>query len=75
MSLKRVCIYGAGAIGGWLGVALAKAGCELSAVARGQTLAALQHNGLTLVRMARSVRPWPSMRSRTRPLWACRMLW
>ncbi|MEN2387355.1 2-dehydropantoate 2-reductase [Comamonas sp. A7-5] len=49
MGLKRVCIYGAGAIGGWLGVALAKAGCELSAVARGQTLAALQHNGLTLV--------------------------
>ena len=49
MSLKRVCIYGTGAIGGWLGVALAKAGCELSAVARGQTLAALQHNGLTLV--------------------------
>ena len=49
MSLKRVCIYGAGAIGGWLGVALAKASCELSAVARGQTLAALQHNGLTLV--------------------------
>lgn len=49
MSPKRVCIYGAGAIGGWLGVALARAGCELSAVARGQTLAALQHNGLTLV--------------------------
>ena len=49
MRLKRVCIYGAGAIGGWLGVALAKAGCELSAVARGQTLAALQHGGLTLV--------------------------
>ncbi|RDI08328.1 2-dehydropantoate 2-reductase [Comamonas sp. AG1104] len=49
MRLKRVCIYGAGAIGGWLGVALARAGCELSAVARGQTLAALQHNGLTLV--------------------------
>lgn len=49
MGLKRVCIYGAGAIGGWLGVALARACCELSAVARGQTLAALQHNGLTLV--------------------------
>ncbi|WP_120971382.1 2-dehydropantoate 2-reductase [Comamonas sp. lk] len=49
MSLKKACIYGAGAIGGWLGVALAKAGCELSAVARGQTLAALQQNGLTLV--------------------------
>lgn len=49
MNPKKVCIYGAGAIGGWLGVALAKAGCELSAVARGQTLAALQHNGLTLM--------------------------
>ena len=49
MNLKKACIYGAGAIGGWLGVALAKAGCELSAVARGQTLAALQQNGLTLV--------------------------
>lgn len=49
MNLKKVCIYGAGAIGGWLGVALATAGCELSAVARGQTLAALQQNGLTLV--------------------------
>ena len=47
--MKKVCIYGAGAIGGWLGVALAKAGCELSAVARGQTLQALQQNGLTLV--------------------------
>ena len=49
MTLKKACIYGAGAIGGWLGVALAKAGCELSAVARGQTLATLQQNGLTLV--------------------------
>ena len=49
MNLTKVCIFGAGAIGGWLGVALAKAGCELSAVARGQTLAALQQNGLTLV--------------------------
>ncbi|MBV8249755.1 MAG: 2-dehydropantoate 2-reductase [Comamonas sp.] len=49
MTLKKACIYGAGAIGGWLGVALAKAGCELSAVARGQTLAALRQNGLRLV--------------------------
>ena len=49
MTLKKACIYGAGTVGGWLGVALAKAGCELSAVARGQTLATLQQNGLTLV--------------------------
>lgn len=49
MSLKKVCIYGAGAIGGWLGVALAQAGCELSAVARGETLAALRKQGLVVV--------------------------
>jgi len=44
----KVCIYGAGAIGGWIGAKLARAGCELSAVARGATLAALQQHGLTL---------------------------
>jgi 2-dehydropantoate 2-reductase len=42
----RVCIYGAGAIGGFLGTRLAHAGCELSAVARGATLAALRQHGL-----------------------------
>jgi 2-dehydropantoate 2-reductase len=44
----KVCIYGAGAIGGWIGVQLARAGCEVSVVARGTTLAALQGNGLRL---------------------------
>jgi 2-dehydropantoate 2-reductase len=44
----KVCIFGAGAIGGWLGVHLAQAGCTLSAVARGATLKALQTKGLTL---------------------------
>src|SRR5512140_70731 len=47
MSMK-VCIYGAGAIGGWLGVKLARAGCAVSAVARGDTLAALRAQGLRL---------------------------
>ena len=45
----KTCIYGAGAIGGWLGVKLAQAGCELSAVARGATLDALCRDGLTLL--------------------------
>ena len=45
----RVCIYGAGAIGGFLGVALARAGCEVSLVARGPHLAAIKQNGLTLL--------------------------
>jgi len=44
----KACIYGAGAIGGWIGVKLARAGCELSVVARGATLAALQAHGLRL---------------------------
>jgi 2-dehydropantoate 2-reductase len=43
-----VCIYGAGAIGGWLGVHLAQAGCTVSAVARGATLKALQNKGLSI---------------------------
>ena len=44
----KVCIYGAGAIGGWLGVKLGGAGCELGVVARGATLATLRANGLRL---------------------------
>jgi len=44
----KVCIYGAGAIGGWLGAKLAQAGCDVSVVARGATLEALQRDGLTL---------------------------
>ena len=44
----KVCIYGVGAIGGWLGVHLAQAGCTVSAVARGATLQALRSSGLTL---------------------------
>jgi 2-dehydropantoate 2-reductase len=44
----NVCIYGVGAIGGWLGVHLAQAGCTVSAVARGATLQALRSQGLTL---------------------------
>lgn len=46
--INKVCIYGAGAIGGWIGVKLAQAGCAVSVVARGQTLAAIQANGLRL---------------------------
>ncbi|MBX3659662.1 MAG: 2-dehydropantoate 2-reductase [Ramlibacter sp.] len=46
--IKKVCIYGAGAIGGWIGVKLAQAGCDVSVVARGDTLAAIQAQGLRL---------------------------
>lgn len=44
----RMCIFGAGAIGGYLAVSLAKAGADVSVVARGPHLAAMQASGLTL---------------------------
>lgn len=44
----KACIYGAGAIGGWVGVKLARAGCDVSVVARGATLEAVRQNGLRL---------------------------
>ena len=49
MARMKICIYGAGAIGGWIGIALAQAGQALNVVARGATLAALQQDGLVLV--------------------------
>ena len=44
----KVCIYGAGAIGGWIGARLALSGNEVSVVARGATLLALREHGLRL---------------------------
>jgi len=46
----KTCIYGAGAIGGWIGAALARAGERLNVVARGATLEALRRDGLSIVR-------------------------
>lgn len=45
----KVCVVGAGAIGGYLAVRLAHAGHEVSAIARGPHLAAIKAQGLTLV--------------------------
>lgn len=45
----KVCIFGAGAIGGYMGVKLAKAGADISLVARGPHLSAMQEKGLTLI--------------------------
>lgn len=45
---KKICIYGAGAIGGYMGAMLAKAGADVSLVARGPHLAAMRENGLIL---------------------------
>ena len=45
---KKIAIYGAGAIGGWMGAKLAAVGCNVSVVARGAALDALRAHGLRL---------------------------
>ena len=44
----KIAIYGAGAIGSYLGVRLHQAGAEVSLIARGSQLAAMKANGVTL---------------------------
>ena len=45
----KICVYGAGAIGGYLGVLLSQGGADVSVVARGAHLEAIRRNGLKLV--------------------------
>jgi 2-dehydropantoate 2-reductase len=45
----KITIYGAGAIGGYLGAQLASAGADVSLIARGAHLAAMKANGLKLL--------------------------
>lgn len=45
----KICVYGAGAIGGYLGVALKQGGADVSLIARGPHLAAIRKNGLKLL--------------------------
>ena len=44
----KVGVFGAGAIGGLMGARLAASGVEVTFVARGPHLAAMQENGVTL---------------------------
>lgn len=45
----KLCVFGAGAVGGYLAVLLARAGADVSLVARGPHLAAIRGRGLTLL--------------------------
>ena len=45
----KICIYGAGAIGGYLGAQLALAGEDVTLIARGAHLEAMQQDGLRLL--------------------------
>ncbi len=45
----RICIFGAGAVGGNFGARLARAGADVTMIARGPHLAAIQERGLTVL--------------------------
>ena len=45
----KICIYGAGAIGGYMGVMLADSEADVSLIARGAHLAAIQQDGLKVL--------------------------
>ena len=61
----RICIFGAGSVGGYLAGYLSRGGADVSAIARGAHLAAIRANGLTVespsesltVRIAASDKP------------------
>jgi 2-dehydropantoate 2-reductase len=44
----KVCVFGAGAIGGYMGICLARAGADVSLIARGPHLEAMRAGGLRL---------------------------
>jgi 2-dehydropantoate 2-reductase len=48
MTMRRICVFGAGAVGGHIAAKLAAAGHEVSAVARGANLVALKSAGIAL---------------------------
>ncbi|MEA2910414.1 MAG: 2-dehydropantoate 2-reductase, partial [Bradyrhizobium sp.] len=45
----KICVFGAGAIGGYMAGELALAGHEVCAIARGPHLAAIRSHGLKLI--------------------------
>ncbi|MBI1733150.1 MAG: 2-dehydropantoate 2-reductase [Gammaproteobacteria bacterium] len=55
----KICIYGAGAIGGLLGAGLARTGHEVSLMARGPHLAAMREHGLVVRSAAGEMRCRP----------------
>ena len=56
----KVCVVGAGAIGGYLAVRLAHAGHDVAVVARGPHLAAIRERGLTLIEADRELTAAPA---------------
>ena len=55
----KICIVGAGATGGYLGIKLIKAGLDVSLVARGKHLEAMKKSGLTIVENEKKITCFP----------------
>jgi 2-dehydropantoate 2-reductase len=55
----RILIHGAGAVGGYFGAMLARGGHDVTFVARGENLAALRRDGLTVLRAEGTLRIAP----------------
>jgi len=55
----KICIVGAGATGGYLGVKLIKAGLDVSLVARGAHLESMRKTGLTLIENEKEIACFP----------------
>ena len=52
--MTKVCIFGAGSIGGYLAACLSKTNVDLSLIARGPHKKAIEENGLTLIKEDKS---------------------
>ena len=52
--MVNICVYGAGAIGGYIGCCLSNAGANVSLVARGPHKEAINKNGITLISNGKS---------------------
>jgi 2-dehydropantoate 2-reductase len=67
--MTKICVFGAGAIGGYIGARLAhKAEADVSLVARGPHLAAMEANGLTLKQGGETITVRPRVTSDSKTL-------
>jgi 2-dehydropantoate 2-reductase len=57
----KICVYGAGAIGGYMAARLAHAGSEVTVIARGAKLEAIRKNGLTVLSDAGDITTHPAV--------------
>ena len=52
--MTKICIFGAGAIGGYIAASLAKTDSKISLIARGPHKKAIEENGLTFIKNDKS---------------------